>query len=162
MPEGTYLFCGPHDHGKSSRHWVLGNLNFPTQVRPIPFPSYRFHVLLTLFSKFFSTFPHGTCPLSDSCQYLALDGVYHPLWAAFSNNPTPGRPDAPLDIYARKALHLPWEPQSEGLSQIQKCQNGLPYATFLAPQLTEIRRWAIPASLAVTRGILVSFFSSAY
>ena len=21
--------------------------------------------------------------------YLALDGVYHPLWAAFSNNPTP-------------------------------------------------------------------------
>ena len=31
----------------------------------------------------------GTCPLSDSCQYLALDGVYHPLWAAFSNNPTP-------------------------------------------------------------------------
>ena len=25
-----------------------------------------------------------------------------------------------------------------------------------------IRRWAIPASLAVTRGILVSFFSSAY
>ena len=25
-----------------------------------------------------------------------------------------------------------------------------------------IRRWANPASLAVTRGILVSFFSSAY
>ena len=36
-----------------------------------------------------STFPHGTCPLSASRQYLALDGVYHPLWAAFPNNPTP-------------------------------------------------------------------------
>ncbi|KAI8726027.1 Protein TAR1 [Biomphalaria pfeifferi] len=22
-------------------------------------------------------------------MYLALDGVYHPLWAAFPNNPTP-------------------------------------------------------------------------
>ena len=29
-----------------------------------------------------------TCLLSVSCQYLALDGVYHPLWAAFPNNPT--------------------------------------------------------------------------
>ena len=28
-------------------------------------------------------------PGFGSCQYLALDGVYHPLWAAFSNNPTP-------------------------------------------------------------------------
>ena len=52
-------------------------------------PLNGFTYFLTLSSKFFSTFPHGTCPLSDSCQYLALDGVYHPLWAAFPNNPTP-------------------------------------------------------------------------
>ncbi|VDO00901.1 unnamed protein product [Rodentolepis nana] len=48
----------------------------------------RLHVLFTLSSEYFSTFPHGTCSLSDSWQYLALDGVYHPLWAAISNNPT--------------------------------------------------------------------------
>ena len=54
-----------------------------------PFTSERLHALFTLSSKYFSTFPHGTCSLSDSCLYLALDGVYHPLWAAFSNNPTP-------------------------------------------------------------------------
>ena len=36
----------------------------------------------------FSSFPHGTCSLSVSCRYLALDGVYHPFWAAFPNNPT--------------------------------------------------------------------------
>ena len=53
------------------------------------FTSERFHALFTLSSKYFSTFPHGTCSLSDSCMYLALDGVYHPLWAAFTNNPTP-------------------------------------------------------------------------
>jgi len=42
----------------------------------------------TLSSKFFSTFPHGTCSLSVSWSYLALDGVYHPLRAALSSNPT--------------------------------------------------------------------------
>ncbi|KAK9521670.1 hypothetical protein VZT92_020036 [Zoarces viviparus] len=45
--------------------------------------------------------PHApidrTCRLSVSCQYLALDGVYHPLWAAFPNNPTPRRPDPRRD-----------------------------------------------------------------
>ena len=53
------------------------------------FTSERLHALFTLSSKYFSTFPHGTCSLSDSCMYLALDGVYHPLWAAFTYNPTP-------------------------------------------------------------------------
>ena len=52
------------------------------------FPLNGFTYSLTLFSKFFSSFPHGTCSLSVSCQYLALDGVYHPFWAAFPNNPT--------------------------------------------------------------------------
>ena len=53
-----------------------------------PFPPNNFKHFLTLFSKFFSSFPHGTCSLSVSRQYLALDGTYHLLWAAFPNNPT--------------------------------------------------------------------------
>ncbi|KAI9188551.1 hypothetical protein BJ171DRAFT_435796, partial [Polychytrium aggregatum] len=48
----------------------------------------NFTYYLTLFSKFFSSFPHGTCSLSVSRQYLALDGIYHPFRAAFPNNPT--------------------------------------------------------------------------
>ena len=52
------------------------------------FPLNNFKHCLTLFSKFFSSFPHGTCSLSVSRQYLALDGIYHLLWAAFPNNPT--------------------------------------------------------------------------
>ena len=53
----------------------------------------RFHFngftcYLTLFSKCFSSFPRGTCSLSVSCLYLALDEIYHPFWAAFPNNPT--------------------------------------------------------------------------
>jgi hypothetical protein len=43
------------------------------------FPFNNFMYSLTLFSKFFSSFPHGTCSLSVSYQYLALDGIYHPL-----------------------------------------------------------------------------------
>ena len=53
-----------------------------------PFPLNNFKYFLTLFSKFFSSFPHGTCSLSVSRQYLALDGIYHLLWAAFPSNPT--------------------------------------------------------------------------
>ncbi|KAJ4731774.1 Protein TAR1, partial [Rhynchospora pubera] len=55
---------------------------------PIRFPPGNFKHSLTLFSKSFSSFPRGTCSLSVSRQYLALDGVYRPLWAAFPNNPT--------------------------------------------------------------------------
>ena len=54
----------------------------------LPFPVNNFKHFLTLFSKFFSSFPHGTCWLSVSRQYLALDGIYPPLRAAFTNNPT--------------------------------------------------------------------------
>ena len=52
------------------------------------FPFNNFTYCLTLFSKFFSSFPHGTCALSVSRQYLALDGIYHPFRAAFPNNST--------------------------------------------------------------------------
>ena len=43
------------------------------------FPLNNFKYSFTLFSKFFSSFPHGTCSLSVSRQYLALDETYHPL-----------------------------------------------------------------------------------
>src|SRR5512144_2430707 len=55
---------------------------------PIRFPPDNFKHSLTLFSKSFSSFPRGTCLLSVSRLYLALDGVYRPIWAAFPNNPT--------------------------------------------------------------------------
>lgn len=55
---------------------------------PIRFPPDNFKHSLTLFSKSFSSFPRGTCSLSVSRQYLALDGIYRPLRAAFPNNPT--------------------------------------------------------------------------
>ncbi|KAK8700956.1 hypothetical protein V6N13_019346 [Hibiscus sabdariffa] len=55
---------------------------------PICFPPDNFKHSLTLFSKSFSSFPRGTCSLSVSRPYLALDGIYRPIRAAFPNNPT--------------------------------------------------------------------------
>jgi hypothetical protein len=52
------------------------------------FPLNNFKYFLTLFSKFFSSFPHGTCSLSVSRQYLALDELYHPFSAALPSNAT--------------------------------------------------------------------------
>ncbi|CAN7100110.1 unnamed protein product [Brassica rapa subsp. narinosa] len=53
---------------------------------PIRFPPDNFKHSLTLFSKSFSSLPPGTCSLSVSLPYLALDGI--PIGAAFPNNPT--------------------------------------------------------------------------
>ena len=47
-----------------------------------------FTYYFTFFSKFFSSFPHGTCSLSVSRKYLALDGHYHPVGAAVPSNTT--------------------------------------------------------------------------
>ncbi|KAK7375619.1 hypothetical protein VNO78_35493 [Psophocarpus tetragonolobus] len=59
-----------------------------TSPTPIRFPPDNFKHSLTLFSKSFSSFPRGTCSLSVSRQYLALDEIYRPIGAAFPNNPT--------------------------------------------------------------------------
>ena len=54
-------------------------------------PFQQFQALLTLFSKSFSPFPHGTCLLSVSNQYLALDEIYHPICAPIPRNVTLGK-----------------------------------------------------------------------
>jgi hypothetical protein len=73
----------------STRKQVLKNTNAQSTLATIRFPFSSFRYYLTLFSKFFSSFPHGTCSLSVSHKYLALDGIYHLLWAVLPNNSTP-------------------------------------------------------------------------
>lgn len=80
-------------------HWSTSRVDRQTGSRrstsdrdaspvPIRFPPDNFKHSLTLFSKSFSSFPRGTCSLSVSRPYLALDGIYRPIGAAFPNNPT--------------------------------------------------------------------------
>ena len=127
--------------------------NRGTSPALIRFPLNNFKQALTLFSKSFSSFPRGTCLLLMSHMYLALDGIYHPIRAAFPNNPT-----------RRRHLMVQQGPSTTGLlPSSAPPSRGLRPSPLLRMLLqTTIRRWAIPGLLAVTRGILVSFFSSAY
>ncbi len=75
------------------------------------FPFSNFTYCLTLFSKFFSSFPHGTCSLSVSRQYLALGEIYHPIKAAFPNNLTRwSRITKDQCSSQRRDSHPPWCP----------------------------------------------------
>ncbi|KAK9080922.1 hypothetical protein Syun_031888 [Stephania yunnanensis] len=70
---------GPHPEsigGPAHHRSASGQSASPA---PIRFPPDNFKHSLTLFSKSFSSFPRGTCSLSDSRRYLALDGIYRRL-----------------------------------------------------------------------------------
>ena len=81
----TDVDISSHDHNSicKSRKWWQGEIS---DFMRFPFNNFTYY--LTLFSKFFSSFPHGTCSLSVSRHYLALDEIYHPICTAFPNNAT--------------------------------------------------------------------------
>ena len=122
--------------------------------------SQRFQILLTLFSKSFSPFPHGTCSLSVSNRYLALEENYLPISAPIPKYAT---------LWKRTVRKDSW------------CQTGLSPSLMLHSKKTYIRLptgtaskdynsqpslwftiWAFPGSFAITKGIIFIFFSSAY
>ncbi|CAL5440928.1 unnamed protein product [Camellia sinensis] len=116
---------------------------------------------MTLFSKSFSSFPRGTCLLSVSRPYSALDGIYRPIRAAFPNNPTRGQ-----RLVVRQGPGATWlSPSPAPLFQGTWARSA---AEDASPDynsndgVARFSSWALPGSLAVTWGILVSFFSSAY
>ena len=86
--------------------------------------------LLTLFSKFFSSFLRSTCMLSVSDKYLALGEVYLPIRAAFPNYPTlrnisyclSTSKDGTFTLYGvlfQRTYDMPW--LSELLHRLQFC-----------------------------------------
>jgi len=121
-------------------------------------PPKRFHALLTLLSKFFSPFPHGTCLLSVSCLYLALDGIYHPFTLLSQGTR--------LDIAGTVRNELPG---TNGIVTLHDASFQTTYPGFTTGYLPKphvtgkpaIGHWALSCSLAVTKEILVNFFSFA-
>ena len=75
-------------HVQSASKVCLAHNSPAAGTRFHPLHSQIFQALLTLFSKFFSPFPHGTCFLSVSNADLALDEIYHPLGAPIPRNVT--------------------------------------------------------------------------
>ena len=65
-----------------------GTTNLLDERRFHTLASQRFQARLTLFPKYFASFPHGTCSLSDSREYRASDGIYHQVSAPVPGNTT--------------------------------------------------------------------------
>ena len=114
--------------------------------------------LLTLFPKCFSSFLHSTCSLSVSYIYLALEEVYLPLSALISEYTTLC-PVARLD----SSPHTGLSPSLAVLSctLTRPLPLGRPSSDYNSPVARRFSFWAFPSSVAPTKGILVSFFSSA-
>ena len=71
-----------------SQELTLPRNNLTKQHWFHPLSFQQVQALLTLFSKSFSSFPHGTCLLSVSNPYLAWDEIYHPVCAPIPRNVT--------------------------------------------------------------------------
>ncbi|KAL2224033.1 UNVERIFIED_CONTAM: hypothetical protein Sindi_3081200 [Sesamum indicum] len=120
---------------------------------PIRFPPDNFKHSLTLFSKSFSSFPRGTCSLSVSHPYLALDGIYRPIGAAIPKQPdSPTAPRGAAGSGHDGALTLSGAP-FQGTWARSAAEDASPDYNSDS-EAARFSSWAIPGSLAVTRGIL--------
>ena len=144
----------PHSHAQSAPESTASSIRLPPN---------NFTHSWTLSSKFFSTFPHGTCSLSVSQAYLALDGAYHPFRVALTSNSTPGRHQLTTSIRTRAyhplreraAFQRTWRTEN-------RQKDGAPkHHIPRHPKNVRFGAGLGPCSLAVTGGILFSFFSSA-
>ncbi|KAI3674658.1 hypothetical protein L2E82_52005 [Cichorium intybus] len=116
--------------------------------RPVPGARSPFHLSLA-----------GTCLLSVSRRYLALDGIYRPIGAAFPNNPT--RQTAPRGATGSGhdgALTLSGAP-FQGTWARSAAEDASPDYNSDS-QAARFSSWADPGSLAVTKGILVHVHGS--
>ncbi len=122
-----------------------------------PLVSVWFQVFSPPFSGYFSPFPHGTCSLSVSQEYLALpDGA-----GSFNRNFTCSDLLRILTVYIwlpRRGFHPLWLNFPDNLSFLvyTLCQSYNPIAAETAMV------WAISLSLATTNEITIVFFSSGY
>ncbi|KAK7286368.1 hypothetical protein RJT34_21290 [Clitoria ternatea] len=167
----VHHLSGPDSPGLGHRHnpyrsmsqadWRTGShrstSDQDTSPTPIRFPPDNFKHSLTLFSKSFSSFPRGTCSLSVSRPYLALDGIYHPISAAFPNNPTRQQRLVLRQGPGTTGLSPSLAPPSRGLGP------GPPLRTFLQttiwrPKATNFHGGLFPVRSPLLReSLLVSF-----
>jgi hypothetical protein len=123
-------------------------------------PFQQFQTLLTLFSKSFSSFPHGTCLLSVSSLYLALDEIYHPLYAPIPRNATLRTHAVHSGLQAKHRILTYVDALfQEAYTCASVGNTSRSYNPRLKPQFPSR---AHPCSFAITKGILFSSFSSAY
>ncbi|CAL0302116.1 unnamed protein product [Lupinus luteus] len=128
-----------------------------TTPAPIRFPPDNFKHSLTLFSKSFSSFPRGTCSLSVSRHYLALDGIYRPIGAAFPNNPTRRQRLVVRQGLGTMGLSPSPAPPSRGLGPGPPLRTLL-QTTIRTPRATNSHGGLFPVRSPLLRESLLVFF----
>ncbi len=108
-------------------------------------------------SRYFSPFPHGTCSLSVSTQYLALpDGA-----GGFSRDSS--RPGLLRIPATRESLPLrDYHPLRRAFPGASGRNSREPRGSYYPGAALTAQVWAVPLPLAATHGITVVFSSSAY
>jgi len=97
----THSYNKETDAGLNATECTGENIGWSSDCKCFPFNNFMC----------LSSFDHSTCALSVSGQYLALDEIYHPFWAAFPNNstysawqktsPSPNTSSLPLKLIQR-------------------------------------------------------------
>ncbi|KAI3480239.1 hypothetical protein L1887_57626 [Cichorium endivia] len=127
---------------------------------PHSLPSRQFQALFDSLFKVLFIFPSRVLVCYRShAGYLALDGIYRPIGAAFPNNPTRRQRLVVRQGPGTTGLSPSLAPPSRGLGP------GPPLRTLLQTTIRTARAvrfssWADPGSLAVTKGILVHVHGS--
>ena len=147
--------------GKSWHCHISANMQQSCQAHLFPSLNIQqFQTLLTLFSKSFSYFPHGTCLLSVSYTYVAADEIYHQLCAPIPRNVTQWK--APCTTTC--TWHTGLSPSSKFFFKKFSCTPWL--VTHLQRTIQgwwpQFPCWACSCSFAITCKILFGFWSSTY
>ena len=130
-------------NGNSLTHYTKGTPSRHSHLRARPLRllvGIRFQVFFTPLSGCFSPFPHGTCSLSVTREYLGLEGG-PPMFRQDFTCPALLKDQT---VFTRTGL----SPAMAGLSR--------PF------RLSQLDHWPAPRSLATTSGISVDVFSSRY
>ena len=77
LPQETTKADTRMDHSAHTTSGEGSTIQTDTGFLRFRFSNFRYS--LTALSRIFASFPHGTCTLSVSHQYLAFDGISHPL-----------------------------------------------------------------------------------
>ena len=106
-------------------------------------------------SGFFSSFPHGTCTLSVSKEYLGLEGG-PPRFRQGFTCPVLLRILAQFCQFKVRDFHSLWSTFPD------RSFTSFPLMQVLQPRYASTPVWPIPRSLAATSGISFDFSSSGY
>ncbi|KAI3475132.1 hypothetical protein L1887_63523 [Cichorium endivia] len=128
---------------------------------PIRFPPDNFKHSLTLFQSPFHLSLAYLFAIGHHAGYLALDGNLPPYWGCIPKQPDSQTAPRGATGSGTTGLSPSLAPPFQGTWARSAAEDASPDYNSDS-EAVRFSSWADPGSLAVTKGILVSFFSSAY